>query len=217
MYSIACGGDGTVVWVVEELIKAQVVFERVVCTLLTLGTGNDFAIATGFGPDPPNSFFRERLEGVKKYLRKCLLSEVKKFDVWDIEVHCYPTGRILRVEKEKGKSQFSKVSLKRENIGLDKEELKIWKRKMSNYCSIGVDARIGFGFDKKRGKSRSFNKLIYGWEGLKKFFCQKLVKMKSVINKLEQGPGIVNLASPLDKATVFHSGPLPLQKNAGDR
>lgn len=40
---------------------------------------------------------------------------------------------------------------------------------MSNYCSLGVDARIGLGFDRNRTKYRCCNKVVYGWEGLKKF------------------------------------------------
>lgn len=39
---------------------------------------------------------------------------------------------------------------------------------MTNYMSVGVDARISLGFDKKRTKSRLGNKLRYGIEGIKK-------------------------------------------------
>lgn len=49
IYVIACGGDGTVIWVIEELVAASPNFERITISLLPLGTGNDFSIATGFG------------------------------------------------------------------------------------------------------------------------------------------------------------------------
>lgn len=43
---------------------------------------------------------------------------------------------------------------------------------MSNYGSIGVDARVGYGFDKSRSANRSKNKCIYVWEGIKKTFTK---------------------------------------------
>lgn len=49
VYAIACGGDGTTIWVIEELIKAKVNMRNVVVGLMPLGTGNDLSIATGFG------------------------------------------------------------------------------------------------------------------------------------------------------------------------
>lgn len=41
---------------------------------------------------------------------------------------------------------------------------------MANYLSIGVDARIGYGFDKRRTESQCMNKCCYCWEGFKKMF-----------------------------------------------
>jgi len=39
-----------------------------------------------------------------------------------------------------------------------------------NYFSFGIDARIGYGFDKSRTNSRVLNKGVYCWEGMKKMF-----------------------------------------------
>ena len=46
--------------------------------------------------------------------------------------------------------------------------------------SIGVDSRIGFGFDKNRTQSAFCNKCVYCWEGFKKLFL-KTLKIKNVI------------------------------------
>ncbi len=54
---------------------------------------------------------------------------------------------------------------------------------MSNYMSVGVDARIGLGFDKSRTTSALGNKCVYCWEGFKKMFL-KTLKMNSVIESL---------------------------------
>ena len=105
-----------------------------------------------------------------------------------------------------------KSSLTKINFQNEEEELKVWTRKMSNYCSIGVDARIGFGFDKNRTKSKICNKIVYAWEGVKKFFCLKLIRMKRIIKKLEEGNGVVDESNPLNKKTVFHTGSLTNSK-----
>jgi len=42
---------------------------------------------------------------------------------------------------------------------------------MCNYYSIGVESRIGLGFDKRRTSSKVCNDVCYGWEGLKKLVC----------------------------------------------
>lgn len=41
---------------------------------------------------------------------------------------------------------------------------------MTNYFSIGMDARIAYGFDKRRGQSKIQNNLIYIEESMKKNF-----------------------------------------------
>lgn len=60
---------------------------------------------------------------------------------------------------------------------------------MSNYFSIGIDARIGYGFDKRRTASRHKNKCFYCWEGFKKMFLK---------NK--------NIPETLDKLITIQSG-----------
>lgn len=56
---------------------------------------------------------------------------------------------------------------------------------MSNYCSIGLDAKLGHMFDKNRTKSRILNKLVYVWEAMKNF-CVPEKTIKSVIAKMDQ-------------------------------
>ena len=84
---------------------------------------------------------------------------------------------------ENGKKQKEALITLKRSTG---EEVKsrVFKRKLSNYCSIGIDARIGLGFDKNRSKHRCINKLIYAWEGIKKFL-KPSVNVGSVIEKME--------------------------------
>ena len=49
--AIVCGGDGTVMWVVEELVKAGIDLQNCPIGILPFGTGNDFSRVLGWGPD----------------------------------------------------------------------------------------------------------------------------------------------------------------------
>ena len=53
---------------------------------------------------------------------------------------------------------------------------------MSNYFSIGIESRVGLGFDKKRTESACCNKLVYFCEGLKHLCCTRTLKIKDVID-----------------------------------
>lgn len=54
---------------------------------------------------------------------------------------------------------------------------------MCNYFSIGIESRIGLGFDKKRTSSAFCNNMCYGWEGIKKMCCSsKTKKIRDVID-----------------------------------
>jgi hypothetical protein len=55
---------------------------------------------------------------------------------------------------------------------------------MCNYFSIGVESRIGLGFDKKRTESVCCNKCCYAWEGLKKI-CRCFAKTKKIKDVVE--------------------------------
>jgi diacylglycerol kinase (ATP) len=62
----------------------------------------------------------------------------------------------------------------KEPLSVDK---KIYQRPMCNYFSIGVESRIGLGFDKRRTGNVCCNKFFYFTEGLKKMFgCCCLTK-----------------------------------------
>lgn len=71
---------------------------------------------------------------------------------------------------------------------------------MSNYFSVGADARVGLGFDKNRTKTACCNKCCYGWEGLKKLCCcVRTRRIKEVIDHMvevdEEGNNKILFAS----------------------
>ena len=46
---IVCGGDGSVMWVVEEMIHYKIDSEKCPIGILPFGTGNDFSRVLGWG------------------------------------------------------------------------------------------------------------------------------------------------------------------------
>ena len=70
----------------------------------------------------------------------------------------------------------SKTKLK-ESIGK-----KVYERHMSNYFSVGVESRVGLGFDKKRTTVGCCNKTVYFCESLKKLCCIRTSKIKDIVS-----------------------------------
>jgi diacylglycerol kinase (ATP) len=57
---------------------------------------------------------------------------------------------------------------------------------MVNYFSLGVESRVGLGFEKKRTIHAICNNFVYVYEGLKKVMCcrgrKKTLKIKECVN-----------------------------------
>jgi diacylglycerol kinase (ATP) len=87
---------------------------------------------------------------------------------------------------------------------------------MCNYFSIGIESRIGLGFDKQRTSSAICNKICYGWEGIKKMCCVgKTKKIKDVIDyvsTVDPESGNERIIFATDKATpsehYLHGNPV---------
>lgn len=60
------GGDGTVMWVVDELVTAKIDFEYCPIGIIPFGTGNDFARVLGWGGGSPNDVIGPKLSYLKK-------------------------------------------------------------------------------------------------------------------------------------------------------
>jgi hypothetical protein len=62
-------------------------------------------------------------------------------------------------------------------------DLKLVRRSFTNYCSIGIDGRIGWSFDKRRSKSRAINLMLYAWVGLLES-CSSAIRMENIIRSM---------------------------------
>jgi diacylglycerol kinase (ATP) len=181
---IVGGGDGTIMWVIEEMIKAGISFSKTSIGCVPFGTGNDFARVMGWGGQEPSTLIGIHLDALKGLMLQWLDATIEDFDIWDINVETNEEGGIRRIEKEQGK-KFQKKFLTEKDpvLGEEKRALTL-KKKMCNYYSFGIDGRIGYGFDKSRTTSRSFNKMVYCWEGFKKIFI-KTFKTNHILHRVE--------------------------------
>jgi diacylglycerol kinase (ATP) len=53
---------------------------------------------------------------------------------------------------------------------------------MCNYFSLGVESRVGLGFEKSRTGNAVCNKIVYFYEGLKKMCCKKTLRIKDALD-----------------------------------
>lgn len=122
---LACGGDGTVGWVLSILDQIGASPPPAV-GVLPLGTGNDLARALGWGGGYTD-------EPIGKILTNIGESETVLLDRWQLVVERNPEAQ---GDDDNGKGK--------ENLPLNV---------VNNYFSLGVDAHIALEFHEARGQS----------------------------------------------------------------
>ncbi|KAH8354748.1 hypothetical protein KR084_006135 [Drosophila pseudotakahashii] len=146
---LACGGDGTVGWVLSVLDQIQPPLQPVPAVgVLPLGTGNDLARALGWGG---SIFFQGYTdEPIGKILREIGMSQCVLMDRWRVKVT--PNDDVTDDHVDRSKA----------NVPLNV---------INNYFSFGVDAHIALEFHEareahpERFNSRLRNKMYYGQMG----------------------------------------------------
>lgn len=123
MRVLACGGDGTVGWVLSILDQIGA-YPAPAVGVLPLGTGNDLARALGWGGGYKD-------EPIGKILTSIGDSETTLLDRWQ-----------LKVERNDAKND--------DDGGKGKENLPL--NVVNNYFSLGVDAHIALEFHEARGE-----------------------------------------------------------------
>lgn len=63
------GGDGTIMWVVNELVLNDINLANCPIGIIPFGTGNDFARVTGWGGDSPSDVLGHNLSNLKKLVK----------------------------------------------------------------------------------------------------------------------------------------------------
>lgn len=177
---LVAGGDGTVMWCLDEMKRTGVNGEVCAVGVVPYGTGNDFANAFGWRPFNAANPFDASLQTLRVLLDRCMRAVVVYHDLWEIRVSLKPGGLFTKINSATKEKEVLKVE------GLPVEELVFT---MSNYFSMGVESRIGRGFDRHRTKSQTLNKVRYGLEGFKKTFVKRTKNINQTVADLVEKPG----------------------------
>jgi len=200
---LACGGDGTVGWVLSVLdgVLDRSHVETVPAVgVLPLGTGNDLSRSLGWGGGYTD-------EPITKILLSLAQAEEIDMDRWGLKV----TPRKDFPPSEKG---------------VDKLPLDV----VNNYFSLGVDAQIALQFHEARERnphkfnSRIRNKMFYTQAGGKDLLLRKWKTLTDHIKVECDGKDITNKLKELKVHSVvfinipcFSSGTRPWNRQNGDQ
>ena len=189
-------------FIAQDAYDAGVDLEELAVCLLPFGTGNDFCQVMGWGKQPKSIW----LSSLRTLTSQIISAQEDTFNVWDIKVTCKGSnndgdedGAYADIQqwdsKLRRKNTIMKPSTQQNSSNLSpnpkgaqsneegpKNE-NVFSRMMSNYFSIGVESRVGLGFDKSRTSNAIGNKCVYAWEGIKKMCCcSRTLKMNEVID-----------------------------------
>ncbi|OII76438.1 diacylglycerol kinase catalytic domain-containing family protein [Cryptosporidium andersoni] len=183
VYIIAAGGDGTVMWCVNELEATGINFEYVVIGVIPFGTGNDFSRALNWTTILDNPF-DNGLARFRSMIQGWVEAKISEHDIWTITATVDDYGNFYKIDSSSRKkkvvsinnnnnnNQYKDNEINRNNtLNIDIPKTPNIAKKltfhMSNYFSVGIESRIGIGFDINRTKNASLNKFRYGIEGIK--------------------------------------------------
>lgn len=154
---LACGGDGTVGWLLSCLDRlagpapGDTACAQAAVGVLPLGTGNDLSRSLGWGGGYTD-------EPLSKILQSLQHAEVINMDRWRLRLQLNTEATVKISEK-----------------GVDKLPLEV----VNNYFSLGVDAQIALQFHEAREanphkfNSRIRNKMFYTQAGGKDLILRK--------------------------------------------
>ncbi|RKO87727.1 hypothetical protein BDK51DRAFT_29023, partial [Blyttiomyces helicus] len=153
----SAGGDGTFMWVLEELLAAGVDVNdpRMNFCTVPFGTGNDLSQVMGWGGSVPGDPMGGKLANLDRIVSERLEGQKAYLDIWEIEIVANENGFIKKAVKVDP------------NFDLGGAKEKRIVRKMSNYSSIGVQGFVGARFEPHRHTSRFMNALEFTDPGRK--------------------------------------------------
>jgi len=190
------GGDGTVMWVVQEAELHHINPQRMHIGMVPLGTGNDFSRSLGWGGRNPDAsaLLKDDCALLKQLLKDWLKAPTSLHDVWKVT---------LKVDAEDGTIYRKDAPVRKD--GHDVKELETF---MILYCGIAKDAELAYNVELNRTKSQFLNKLVYIWQGLMislHFFCCVGQRVHRVLRGLYHGTS--PQAPSVFEVGLRHKGP----------
>jgi len=158
---IACGGDGTVGWILSVMDSMSFPNGKIPAIgIIPLGTGNDLSRSLNWGG-------KYRDKPLRKVLLDMAKADVAYMDRWTLKVDLDPTS--TEQESKHGQDQLP--------INV-----------LNNYFSLGIDAQVALNFHRARNsnpnhfKSRTRNQIFYALEGGKDLFKQQWRNLMDVVS-----------------------------------
>ena len=180
---LIAGGDGSVLSIVEDLYKDNIDIDRLIFGIFPCGTGNDLCHSLGYG----NSVeFGKKINNLENFIYLYTRSKITKIDIWEITINFNENSSLL-VSTSKGEKIIYSSGNINNNINNNNNNIiiinnnKVFTKNFINYMSIGYDAVCGAEFEMKRSSNRTCNRIIYGYEGVKRYLC---CKKNHTINEL---------------------------------
>nr|ASN64457.1 diacylglycerol kinase 2 [Eimeria falciformis] len=153
---IAVGGDGAFAGMLQAITNAGVDMNFVAVGIIPSGTGNDLAHTYGWvKPSFPTKDPLEP-ENFKKLISILRSSDLVPHDSWMVVVRTDPNSG--------GFEAWSPKEGKVRTLGTDRNGgPKVKAFIINNYFGIGFDGLVGISVEKHRGKSRLWNRAMYGF------------------------------------------------------
>lgn len=148
---VACGGDGTVGWVLSEIDNVSWLEGKPATAIIPLGTGNDLSRSLYWGG-------RYKDKPIKKVLHEVEVAGTEHLDRWVLSLTPRP-------DQERHPKALDTIPPQNQVF--------------NNYFSLGIDAHIALQFHNARNAnsdkftSRTRNLLFYGLEGGKDLVVHK--------------------------------------------
>ena len=166
-----CGDESTLGTVVNIAEKSDVQIETVPIGMIPSGQYNDLSSVLGWGDTESENLVGPDLKYLKVYAKKWTNAVIEKMDVWIVEIEADDGGEIEAVDR-----------VRQRKIVMSE---RVHRQLMVAHFNIGVHARIGMGFDLKKGESNVGNKFIHAFESFKKMMCMSTAKVDKMVSMVE--------------------------------
>ncbi|CAD7974585.1 unnamed protein product [Amoebophrya sp. A25] len=181
---IVCGGDGTVTWACDEMIKHGVPFTSLLLGIVAFGTGNDFSQSYGWGKWARTNLLGKDNVFLKKDVDTWLQSPDSPHDLWEVEVETHEKGDFAFVTGYNKKGLTDGARVQHHITEIEGNGMRCTKS-VSCYFSLGPESRVGMGMERRRKKTWIGNKLMYGANGIATYFKRNPL-IKDVIERFEE-------------------------------
>ncbi|CDJ57679.1 diacylglycerol kinase, putative [Eimeria maxima] len=190
---LVAGGDGTVMWCLEEMEKTGVLGNVCAVGVVPYGTGNDFANAFGWRPFNAANPFDSSLHTLRSIVEHSMRARVVFHDLWSVTVSLRPGGHFSRINPH---------TRKKEVVERGGEPVRQLSFTMSNYFTFAFSV-VATAFYFQR----------YGIEGFKKTFLTRTKSINDIMLNLRVHPNSPQeeILCTTDKSKAKHEH-IPLLK-----